>query len=190
MSIPPRSPTLPACYSCTKLPLAALAPSPPAPFRMLRRRKGVPGRLASLLPKAQLLDDDLVAVERVLFQVLQQGATLVDQLEHAPAAGVVLHVRLEMLAQLVDALGQQGHLDLGRAGVAVVHGVLLDEFRLLVLQQSHFTSSWGAPAALDPVRGRHRPRRPSPGSPCFSVRRGAPCAATVRNLPGPCLSGR
>src|SRR5690349_23603672 len=44
--------------------------------------------------------------------------TLFRSHQQAPARVVVLRMRAEVLGELVDPLGEQGDLDLGRAGVA------------------------------------------------------------------------
>ena len=51
-------------------------------------------------------------------QIVQQPAPLADHFEQAAAGAMVLDVALQMLRQMVDALREQGHLHVGRAGVA------------------------------------------------------------------------
>ena len=59
-------------------------------------------------------------------QVVQQAAPLADH-HQEPAAGVqVLVVGAEMLGQVLDALGQNGDLDFGRAGIAFFGAIRLD----------------------------------------------------------------
>ena len=49
--------------------------------------------------------------------------------EGRDAAGmVILLVELEVLVEMVDALRQQRDLHLGRTGIALVPGILLDDF--------------------------------------------------------------
>ena len=43
---------------------------------------------------------------------------------------VVVGVLLQMLGELADTLGQDGDLDLGRAGVALMGGVVADDLGL------------------------------------------------------------
>ena len=57
-----------------------------------------------------------------------QAAALADHLEQATAGMVVVLVFLEVLVQVVDALGQQSDLHLGGTGVALVNRVLGDDF--------------------------------------------------------------
>ena len=49
---------------------------------------------------------------------------------------VVLLVGLEVLREIVDALGKQGHLNFGGAGVAVVLGELGEDVLLIVFRDS------------------------------------------------------
>ena len=49
----------------------------------------------------------------------------------------ILDVRLEMLGEPIDALGQERNLDFGRAGVLAGALVLLDHLRLLRDLQCH-----------------------------------------------------
>src|SRR5678816_1385693 len=66
-----------------------------------------------LLPDAQSFNE--LPVPRVVLglQIVEQTAPLADELEKAPAAVEVLLVRLEVLGEHVDALGEQRHLDFG-----------------------------------------------------------------------------
>src|SRR4051812_35072348 len=72
-----------------------------------------PSRAArnGLLTDAERVDETAIPVERLLLQVVQQAAALADQLEQTPARVVILRVVLEVLGQVVDALGQERDLD-------------------------------------------------------------------------------
>src|SRR6185437_30558 len=82
----------------------------------------VRGRTHKLLPhelptQAEALDQGLVARKIAILQIAEQALALVDQLQQATAGMVILLVVLEVTGEMVDAGGQQGHLDFGRTGV-------------------------------------------------------------------------
>src|SRR6185312_17204726 len=76
---------------------------------------------------AQPVDELLIPVLIGRLDVIEQPAALADHLEQPSARMVVLAVRLEMFGQIGDALGQDGDLDLWRAGVAGLGRIFLDE---------------------------------------------------------------
>src|SRR5882757_7586834 len=84
----------------------------------------------TLSAQTEPLDQRAVALDVLGGQVLQQPAALADQLVHAATGVVVVLVRLEVLGQVVDPLGQQRDLDLRGAGVAF-GGAVLGENLLL-----------------------------------------------------------
>jgi len=76
----------------------------------------------SLLPRelatqAEAFDQGLVARKIAILQIAEQALALIDQLQQATAGMVILLVLLEMTGEVVDASGQQGHLDFGGTGV-------------------------------------------------------------------------
>lgn len=84
--------------------------------------------LAQLLAQAKLGAYLAVALDVGLFKVVLKAAAAADHLEQATAGMVVVLVLLEVLVQVVDALGQQSDLHLGGTGVALVDRVLGDDF--------------------------------------------------------------
>ena len=82
---------------------------------------------AKLLAQTQLGDEGTVTVDVLLLQIGQQVAAAADHLEQAAAAVVIVLVGLEVLGQVIDASGQQSDLNLGRTGVTLVQGGLLDD---------------------------------------------------------------
>src|SRR3546814_18608513 len=62
--------------------------------------------------------------------LVQQPAALADHLQEALPGMMVLAVGLEVLGEVLDALGEEGDLDLGGAGVHVVGSVALDQVGL------------------------------------------------------------
>src|SRR5438105_13382228 len=73
-----------------------------------------------LLAQTELPDDLLVPRAVLAREVLEQGVSLADHLEQPAAGRVVLLMRLKVLVQLGDALGQQCDLHFGRARVFLV----------------------------------------------------------------------
>src|SRR5690554_1245677 len=80
--------------------------------------------------EAQAGDQFLVVFVVVLLDVAEEALALTYHLEETAAAVVVLLVVLQVLAQFLDASGEDGHLDGGGAGVLLVLAVLLDQFLL------------------------------------------------------------
>lgn len=93
-----------------------------------------------LTPKAESLDQLLVARRRRAAQIVEQPPALAHDLEQATAGVVVLQVDLEVLGELVDALGQDGDLDLGRSGVGLVTTIAVDD-ALLAFRCDQVTAS-------------------------------------------------
>src|SRR6516162_7747428 len=79
---------------------------------------GTPFRNASLAAQAKALDQLPVALLILLLQIVQQPAPLADHHQQAAAGMEILLVRLEMIGQVLDALGQQRHLNLRRTRIA------------------------------------------------------------------------
>src|SRR5918911_2651743 len=97
------------------------------------RRRGV--TLSGSLPlplsaQAEAFDDRPVPVDVGLREVVEQPAPLADQQQQPAAAVVVVLVLLQVLGEVADALREQGHLHLGRAGVALLGAVLRDDLLL------------------------------------------------------------
>src|SRR5512136_1766716 len=63
---------------------------------------------------------------------------LSHQLEQAPSRMLVVLVNLQMLDECVDAVGQDGNLNLRRPRVTRVNVVFLDDGALFDFGQSHF----------------------------------------------------
>ena len=87
-----------------------------------------------LLSDAELGDAGSVALNVLLGQVVQKVAALTDHLQQAEAAVIVLVMDLQVLGELIDALGENGDLDLGRARVRLVGAVCLDYGSLFFLR--------------------------------------------------------
>ena len=83
--------------------------------------------LQSLLSDVQLLDDRTIALNVNLLQITQQVSSVTNHLGQTATAVVVVGVALEVLGQVVDAVGQNSDLNLGRTGVAFVDRILLND---------------------------------------------------------------
>ena len=73
--------------------------------------------LLDVVANAELLDELTVLIDVVLLDVGEETTTLTDEHEQTTAGVEVLLVGLHVLGQLLDALGQDGDLNLGVAGV-------------------------------------------------------------------------
>src|SRR5215203_2286865 len=61
--------------------------------------------------------------------VVEKGAAGLHELQKAAARMMVLHVALEVAREIGDAFREDRNLNLGRAGVAGLVGIRLDDFR-------------------------------------------------------------
>src|SRR5215210_246178 len=97
-----------------------------------------PAAGAGLLAEPEALDRRAIALDVLPLEVVEQAAAAAHQLQKATAAVVILRVDLEVLGELRDPVRQEGHLDLGRSGVALVHPVPFDDvcFHFCGLRQS------------------------------------------------------
>ena len=86
-----------------------------------------------LLTQTELLDDRAVTLDIVLLEVCEEVSSVADHLEKAAAAVVVLVVRLHVLGQVVDTVGQKCDLYFGRTGITFVNSVLFNDGLLCVL---------------------------------------------------------
>src|SRR5699024_3438202 len=87
--------------------------------------------------QAAALDQRTVALDVDLLQVLEHAAALSEQAQEVTTRVVVLLVVLEVFGEAGDPAGQQRNLNLGRAGVALVSRVFLDDLLLRGSVESH-----------------------------------------------------
>jgi hypothetical protein len=69
----------------------------------------------------QLFGNRLVSGQVGGVEVIQKTAALADHLEEAAPGAVIFYVLLEMLGQVVDPFGEQGHLHISRPRVALMY---------------------------------------------------------------------
>ena len=79
---------------------------------------------------AVLFDDLLVAGNVLALDIVQELAAQADHLQKATTGVVVLLVRLEVVGQFVDAVGEDGDLHFRRAGIVDLGRVVFDHGRL------------------------------------------------------------
>lgn len=138
--------------------------------RSTLEQRAAPSYLAA---QAQLRYEGLVSISVNFPEVIEQAAALAHHLQKTAARVVVLHVRVEMLRQLVNARRQERNLNFGRARIRLVRAVLLDH---LCGRQNDLLETGALP-----------PRRR-----CLSERRGAgnqPPAQSAHALGGNTRSG-
>ncbi len=114
------------------LPVRTAAPCRrPLRLRNRHRRKmaaaGFAAARTSLAADAEALDQRLVALFVAAFDIVEKLATLRNKLQQAAARMIILHVRLEMLCEIGDALGEDGDLNFRRAGVTGLGCKILDQ---------------------------------------------------------------
>lgn len=80
-----------------------------------------------LSPYAQLYDQRSVALDIVAGKVVEQAPTLAYQEQESAAGVVILPMRLQVLGELLDALGKDRNLNFRRPRVRVVEPVLRDQ---------------------------------------------------------------
>src|ERR671920_48404 len=97
--------------------------------------------------QAQTLDQRAVALDVLGPQVVQQASALADEEQQATTAVVVVLVLLQVLGEVLDALGQHRDLHLGRTGVALVRCVLGHDLALDGSLEGHGQVSWFARCA-------------------------------------------
>jgi hypothetical protein len=85
--------------------------------------------LLSAQPK--LLNQSAIPVDVLFFEIIQEAPPLSHQLDQAPAGVVIFGVGLEVVGQITDPLTQDGHLNLGGAGIQVMQAKPVNDFTLL-----------------------------------------------------------
>ena len=121
-----------------------------------------PAHMIRLLTQTQLCDEGAVTLDILLLQVFEQAAALTDHLVQAAAGVVVLLVDLQVFGELVDALGEDSHLDFGRTGVGGVGAVVFDDRGLLIFEHHCGCSTFHKirrSLSAGPVKSRKTKRR-------------------------------
>ena len=100
-----------------------------------------------LLSQAQLLDDRAVTLDVLLGQVVEKVLSVANHLLKTSLGMEILGVLLQMLGEVVDALGEDRDLHLGRAGVALIDLIGLNEVLLGFFLHGFSPSLYFSPVA-------------------------------------------
>ena len=73
------------------------------------------------------MNNGLVALGIVFFEVVKQTATLADQHEKTAARAMIFLVRFEVVRQLTNALAQQSDLYFWATGIGSMRTVLIND---------------------------------------------------------------
>jgi hypothetical protein len=106
------------------------------------------------MAKLQFFCNRLIAGQIGLMEIIQQATALANHFQEAAAGTMVLDVLLQMLGQVINSLGQKGHLHVGGTCVLVVK--LKTRYRLsffhmflpILFMNSQFNGQPGACKAL------------------------------------------
>ena len=83
---------------------------------------------AALLTQAELCNQGTIGLDIGLLQIVQQTTALTNHQQQTTTGVVILLVHLQMVVQVVDALGEQSDLHFGGTGVAFVAAVCCYDF--------------------------------------------------------------
>src|SRR5215470_11127259 len=125
---------------------------------------------------AEFLDQALVARFVRATQVVEQLAALAHHFEQSATRMVVLDVGLEMLGEVINALGQDRHLNLWRSGISGLLGIRLYYFGLAAAGHRHRSSflthgSAHQAGEVEDALGDERPQGRSNKGVCQEARR-------------------
>ena len=95
--------------------------------RSRRYRNERPNKNSLLFAEAESLNNRLVALGIVFFEVVKQTATFADQHEKTAARAMIFLVRFEVVRQLTNALAQQSDLNFRAAGIGSMRTVLVND---------------------------------------------------------------
>jgi len=152
----------------------------------MKVRKMHSPRHRELLSKFQLPGQRLVTAGVCDMEIIQQPPALAHHFQQTPSGTVILEVFLKVLGQMVDALRQQGNLNIGRPGVALVNPEFFNHFRFRFHTVDHFTigllprgqSRFGAGRCKALLRD-HRPHGKRGKSAAAAQHRGSCLAPTL-----------
>src|SRR6266849_1199919 len=118
------------------------------------KTRAICARELYLTTNVMLFEQRLVTRLVLLLVVIEKRTARRHQLQKATTRMVVLHVGLEMPGEVVDAFRQDCDLNLGRAGVAGLGGIRLDDFRFAFGGNRHRQTLplLRAELAISPVR--------------------------------------
>ena len=92
------------------------------------------------MTEAKIRDDLAIAFDVGALEIIEQAPTTANHLEQALPAVMILGVSTEVTGQVVDVVGKNCDLNLGRPGIGVVRTVLLDCWGLLKCHVAVFSA--------------------------------------------------
>lgn len=106
-----------------------------------------PWLIENLLAQLQLARDRHVPAVVGLVEVIQQASALADHLQQSTTGAVIFVVLLQVLSEMIDSLREQSNLNVGTAGVTVMHPKRFNCFVLLFhtvrFQNKRIRASYG-----------------------------------------------
>ena len=87
--------------------------------------------ICRLATNAESTDQSAITLDIAALHVIEQSATLANELHESAARVMIALVNLEMLGEMRNPVGQDRDLDFGRAGVRGVSLIVLDDLLLL-----------------------------------------------------------
>jgi hypothetical protein len=109
-------------------------------FQALEHRSQTAGVLRvnrRLSAEAEIIDDGAVPLNIVVPHIIEQAAAAADQHQQPATRMVILLVDLQVLGEVLNAMGKQADLDLGAAGVAVMKFKLVDQTLFFLHRKNH-----------------------------------------------------
>ena len=94
--------------------------------------------LLDLAAQAQSSQKLSIAADIGVLQIIQQSAPLADHFKQPTAGVVVFAMLLQMPGEVLNPRGQQGYLDLRRAGIRLVPPEFINDLLLILYSQSQF----------------------------------------------------
>ena len=110
---------------------------PEAAFRIMRKRAQNARVNFCSTANVVLFEQRLVTRLVLPLDVIEERTACRDHFQKPPARMIVLHVGFEMPGEVIDAFRQDRDLNLGRAGVAGLVGIRLDDFRFAFCGNRH-----------------------------------------------------
>ena len=95
-----------------------------------------PRFVSTLLSQAQFFNNGTIPCDVVFLQVTEQISSVTYHFQQTASAVMVLVIPFQMLVEIIDTLGQNGNLYLGRTGVSLMRCICLDD--LLFFFSGHF----------------------------------------------------
>src|SRR5258706_6026470 len=149
---------------------------------------------ASLLAQAEALDQRAVGLDVLALEVVEQAAALAHHGEQPAARMEILDVRLEMLGEHVDPLGEERDLNFGRTRVALGALVMGNDARLVCCGHGHLNKSPGlvkpvSVVSIEPSilagKGAQTQEKSGDSAPVSAIRRRGAMDPGVARIPTP-----